>query len=507
MLDLFMPGVYLRCPGGNVETASNTARAARWVACNIGGDPCVNRDPNVWATVNARHAQAGIPTFPWLHCRTLKDIDALVASGHGWFGSTAPAIGLNLEDVQRDFTEKGISLGDVAQRVSGWTGPIHIATLPWIQNGQGWSALDQAVFALEIMADEQRNTFPTGKPDPVVVDQCIEHAFMEGCEKVTLMLKTKGFTPADYGRQFAVCHSLFTGDDIEPTPSGWQAWAQAQPCTRLEKEDPVPSTPPTKKQLSEKVYPYTGPQYGPSSPKGPTKNSSTVKGVKRGMMRLGLLGGKLGTETDDFGPALESALTTFQRQRGITPAGQYGRNTWLALRSAAVPAELPHEGEYAMDARALALVREDTLTLCYPHPQGATSGVCQGLHITAGLTGNWAIDFCAPGGTKVVAVERATIVKLSGRNPSEGAQQDIGIFGWSIHYETANGYHYFSTHYGSRSYHVGQIVDPGDVLGTVGSWPGDPGRSHTHLGVTSPLGSADAKRKITAVAQAQRVAV
>ena len=86
-----------------------------------------------------------------------------------------------------------------------------------------------------------------------------------------------------------------------------------------------------------------------------------------------------------------------------------------------------------------------------------------------------------------------------------GAEQTIGIFGWSIHYETAAGYRYFSTHYGLRSVQEGEIVQVGQIIGTVGSWPGDPGRSHTHLGVTSPLGTADAKKRITTISQAVRV--
>jgi len=169
------------------------------------------------------------------------------------------------------------------------------------------------------------------------------------------------------------------------------------------------------------------------------------------------------------------------------------------MRALRVPAESPNAGKYAMDAKALAFVKLDTLKMCYPHPKGALSEICQDLHETDGLPGNWAIDFCAPGGTKVLAVERVTILKLSGRDPSSG-WYGPGIFGYSIHYETSTGYRYFSTHYGSRAnLKVGQVVEVGQVVGTVGHWPGDPSRSHTHLGVTSPFGEADAKKHITAV--------
>ena len=49
-------------------------------------------------------------------------------------------------------------------------------------------------------------------------------------------------------------------------------------------------------------------------------------------------------------------------------------------------------------------------------------------------------------------------------------------------------------------------MQPGDVFGHVGHWPNDPGRSHTHLGVTHPSGEAAAKQHICDVAEAAHVA-
>jgi len=107
--------------------------------------------------------------------------------------------------------------------------------------------------------------------------------------------------------------------------------------------------------------------------------------------------------------------------------------------------------------------------ICYPHPEGSLSTVCQGLHATAGINGSWAIDFCAPGGTLVVAVEDAVITRLSGRDPFIAPDNLVGIWGWSMHYWTRAGYTYFSTHYGKRFVHEGQSVKTGDVIGSVGS--------------------------------------
>jgi hypothetical protein len=107
-----------------------------------------------------------------------------------------------------------------------------MATLPWVQNGQGWQYLSYAVAALEIFPDEQKQTFPTGKPDQQIISDCIKHAFSEGLTKVTLMLKTKGYVPEDYLAAFDICHSLYTADDIAPLASAWLEWKATEPCIR-----------------------------------------------------------------------------------------------------------------------------------------------------------------------------------------------------------------------------------------------------------------------------------
>lgn len=259
--------------------------------------------------------------------------------------------------------------------------------------------------------------------------------------------------------------------------------------------------------LSITKFPYTGPLYGPSHSQPVSKNRESVKGLKRAMIRLDYLQQPLGSETDDFGTELEKAFKDWFADEYDVKWSFYGQPSWMGLRSAKVT-KGPNKGQYAMDAKALAYVRQDALTMCYPHPAGV-SGVYvgQGFHQTSGIPGNWAIDFMAPGGTKVLAVENAIVTRLSGHNPADGANQGIGIFGWSVSYETGQGLRYFSTHYGTYKVALGQQLDCGQVIGTVGRWPGDPGRSHTHLGVTHPLGSAAAKKRILEISQAKRITV
>lgn len=144
------------------------------------------------------------------------------------------------------------------------------------------------------------------------------------------------------------------------------------------------------------------------------------------------------------------------------------------------------------------------LTICFPFPSNINTAV-GGLHETAGLPGNWALDFiCAPG-APVLAVEKGTIWRLSGRDPDDDSADAEGVYGWSVRYKTPAGYDYFLTHMGRREtgQHVGQIVQVGDVLGFVGDQSFRP--DHLHLGVTSPLGETDAKRRILAVKAAPRL--
>jgi len=128
-----------------------------------------------------------------------------------------------------------------------------------------------------------------------------------------------------------------------------------------------------------------------------------------------------------------------------------------------------------------------------------------GLHPTAGLAHNWAIDFICHAGLGVCAPEAGTITRFSGHDPSDDTADRNGVYGWSTYLTTPAGYLYFITHQGRRlpSLRVGQHVQAGDLLGYVGDQRYRP--DHAHIGVTSPKGEADAKARITAVSKARRV--
>ncbi len=144
-----------------------------------------------------------------------------------------------------------------------------------------------------------------------------------------------------------------------------------------------------------------------------------------------------------------------------------------------------------------------TAPLCYPHPAG--HGLHRppygDLHPTAGLLGNWALDFMARGGTRFLAPQDATVTRFSGNDPALG-EVAPSIFGWHIFLTTTGRVSYFATHLGDRPCKVGQKVKRGELLGHVGHWPGDPGRSHTHLGGTHPMGKRASITRIEHVAKA-----
>jgi cell wall-associated NlpC family hydrolase len=107
-------------------------------------------------------------------------------------------------------------------------------------------------------------------------------------------------------------------------------------------------------------------------------------------------------------------------------------------------------------------------------------------HDTAGLAGFPAHDYMAPAGAPVVAPASGTIVRFSGHDPSEGPTSGVhGPFGWSIYLQGDDGRTYYMTHLGSRDVEVGQRVEAGTPIATVGDYAKYGGADHVHMGVSS----------------------
>ncbi len=261
--------------------------------------------------------------------------------------------------------------------------------------------------------------------------------------------------------------------------------------------------------LTETQCPWTGPYGLPSSglaTKGPTNEA-----LKRAMSRLGFLPWEPEKWDQLFNEKLSDALNKWDP--GHTG---YGKGRWTKIRSARVPKGHDHAGEYALDSTALQLIKEDWLQqhpppppyppLCYPHDKDWHSYSGGYVHQTGGISGNYALDFLANPGTPVLAVEDGTVSRTSGYDPASGLHgSNRDVFGWSVYLRSRYGFHY-STHYGQLEVGAGSKVQVGDLLGFVGDWPHDRGRSHTHWGYTSFTHiSRIPVNKIRAIGSAPRV--
>lgn len=106
-------------------------------------------------------------------------------------------------------------------------------------------------------------------------------------------------------------------------------------------------------------------------------------------------------------------------------------------------------------------------------------------HPTEGLPGYPAHDYFAPAGSDAVAPWSGTIRRFSGHDPAQGPVEGAhGPFGWSIYLAADTGHDVYMTHFGSRTVAVGDRVQQGQKIGTVGDyakWTGTP--NHIHMGV------------------------
>jgi hypothetical protein len=105
-------------------------------------------------------------------------------------------------------------------------------------------------------------------------------------------------------------------------------------------------------------------------------------------------------------------------------------------------------------------------------------------HGTSGLAGYPAVDIMARGGTPVYAPVggRISSSRPFGWLPTQNPAAGFG--GARLYLEGANGKTYYIAHLAKNlRVRPGQRIKPGQLIGYVWDWPGDPGRSHIHIGV------------------------
>jgi hypothetical protein len=203
----------------------------------------------------------------------------------------------------------------------------------------------------------------------------------------------------------------------------------------------------------------------------------------------------------NYGRGKQAAVNRIRKREKRTLNAKYDRpvHGWLIDRG-------------AFDARAtnMMIQWEPPLALCYPIAKNFNAWVCQGLHETGGIPGNWAIDFCVPeisgNGAPILAVQEGWVYRLSGKPPTQDTPDPTGAFGWSTYIQTPSWIIYYVTHIGQRApLVVGQRVRVGDVIGYVGDQRFRP--DHVHYGCTHPLGEKAARAQIERVSRAPRVSV
>ena len=234
-------------------------------------------------------------------------------------------------------------------------------------------------------------------------------------------------------------------------------------------------------------------------------------------------GGEIGSDVEGVGRALARAgfLDGLAKFMAKVPSFRrtYNDSKERGVNKARAKINLPQNGVYnkqvheyleridAFDdyAQKLMLDYAPTPTLVFPFAVDISVSFCQWLHETGGLPGNWAIDFCCRAGAAILSPERATVTRFSGSPPGTDHPDGAGVFGWTTYLLSPKGYQYFITHQGRRlaTLQVGMHVEPGDILGYVGDQEFRP--DHAHIGVSSPLGPEDAKKRIVAVTKAGRI--
>jgi len=200
-----------------------------------------------------------------------------------------------------------------------------------------------------------------------------------------------------------------------------------------------------------------------------------------------------------FGIGKRTLAKQSAAKAGLPQYGMVGPELYEAMRK-----------DKAYDAVAdkllLDYMKPPTPSLVYPIDNDYPSRAPTFIHATGGIPGNYALDFMQSHGTPVLAPEAGTVSRTSGNDPATGVHGgNRDVFGWSVYLRCTFGFFYF-THLGQLRVKAGDMVTAGEIVGWVGAWPNDPGRSHLHLGYTSFTHLATvSKRHIVDVSQAARV--
>ena len=313
-MSLFFPdsrGIYIRAFDGGI---SDIARAKqfgfRWAAINT------EYPLEQWQIVIERCQLAGLTVIPWQRLYTPRELFDFCE-----LASNFPACILNLEKELDYGTITPDDVNDAAQGLDAC-----ISTEPWLFESLDWSELATFPIHLQLFPQENMTSW-----DPRA---CRAHAYAMGAERCMFMHGIHDLLPEDFVLQGS--YGVYVADDMEMLETlerDYAAWAE--------------------QKVAPLVLPYTGPLYGPSKRKVPSK-CKTAKALKMAMHALGF-----GTYTNPdlfYNRNLERDMKRMQVLAGIQPTGQYGMASYEYLRRALHVT--PREGR-ALSVDAIRLIEED----------------------------------------------------------------------------------------------------------------------------------------------------
>lgn len=306
-------GFYLRDPRSGAESVdwAKLRRSFGAIAINVGDHALAD-----WATIRTRAEAVGIVVVPWARTRTVSDVSRLCR-----IARTMPARAVCV-DAEAELLDGRLPTSWIVNEASGlelcvttepWTGELNCAEL-------GHCELQLQLFPQETLVAAKSRELRA-------------HAYEHGAHRVHFMLGVHGdldprrFPPIVPGTW------IYTLDDCFYE---WEQW--------------VP------KIVPPLTLPYTGPLFGPSSPKwGQSRaKSNTAKALKIALHVAGY--GNYPKPDRSYNRRLEDGIRRLRRFHDKTQFGDYEATTWELVRR--MPsAEVG--GTFAVTAEAEALIRSE----------------------------------------------------------------------------------------------------------------------------------------------------
>lgn len=312
-------GLYLRHPNGGIEDIADMKSAGfDYVMLGVHAPielsdgrkfPAYSLEP--WRKIIERCEAVGMRYMPWgrimrdANCWKMRDIAIIMAQMQG----VKPAANWNVES---EFATGDVKMTNLVESMKGIDGMV---------STEGWAFKDILYGLLPQSTVIDIQLFPSvGNAISLDPRSCRARFYKLGFRGFTRFMngiKDAG-KPASPQTAFPYqekgLFTVFTADDTERKYTAWNA---------LEPLTPLP----------EEEFPFLGPLYGPSSKYyNPAKAKSPyIRKIKRAFHWAGYW--DFSNPDEAYNRNLEIALMMFQKEYGIMQTGNYGKQTWLKLRT------------------------------------------------------------------------------------------------------------------------------------------------------------------------------